>query len=117
MKNELRLGAICLLAFLAGCSSMNPWSEAKDKPKPLELAPISQSASSLKARCHVSVGKSEPFVLTHGVDRSSVSAADADGDLSRFDNGKQVCKISVSQTISGGVVSDGKIVVVGTPKG
>lgn len=117
MKKGLGLGAVCLLIFLAGCSSLNPWSDAKEKPKPLELAPITQSVSSLKALWHVSVGKSDPFVLTPAVAGSSVYAAASDGDLSRFDNGKQVWRISVSQTVSGGVGSDGKVVVVGTPKG
>ena len=63
------------------------------------------------------MGKSEPYVLTPAVAGGSVFVAAADGALSRFDNGKEVWRISTDQTISGGVGSDGKVVVVGTPKG
>jgi outer membrane protein assembly factor BamB len=103
--------------MLAGCSSLNPWSSDKDKPKPLELAPITQGGINIKTLWHTSVGKSTPFVLTPAVVGSSVYVAAADGVLSRFDNGKEAWRISTDKTISGGVASDGKIVVVGTPKG
>lgn len=116
----LRIAAYCLMASLASCSSLpklNPWSSEKEKQKPTELAPITQATANLKALWHVSVGKSEPYVLTPAVAGNSVFAAAADGELSRFDNGKEVWRVSTGQTISGGVGSDGKLVVVGTPKG
>jgi outer membrane protein assembly factor BamB len=37
--------------------------------------------------------------------------------VARFDGGRQVWRISAGQPLSGGVGSDGKLVVVGTPKG
>jgi outer membrane protein assembly factor BamB len=40
-----------------------------------------------------------------------------DGTVARFDGGRQVWRISAGQPLSGGVGSDGKLVVVGTPKG
>lgn len=121
MKALLPVSVLCTLSLLlAGCSSLpnlNPWSSDKEKPKPLELAPISKSAVNLKTLWHANVGKSGPYVLTPAVTGDSVYAASADGDISRFDNGKQVWRISVRQDISGGVGSDGKVVAVGTPKG
>ena len=116
MKNTmLRISALYLLAFLAGCSSL--FSSEKEKPKPLELAPITHAAVNLKVIWHASIGKSEPFVLTPAVVGTSVYVAAADGALSRFDNGKEAWRVSAGQTISGGVGSNGKVVVVGTPKG
>jgi outer membrane protein assembly factor BamB len=47
----------------------------------------------------------------------SVYAAAKDGAVTRFDGGRQVWRIAAGQPISGGVGSDGKLVVVGTPKG
>ena len=123
MKRSLRITqllALSAVAMLAACSSipnLNPWSSAKEKPKPLELAPISQSGVNLKTLWHVSIGKSDPYVLTPAVVGTSVYAADADGKISRFDNGKEAWRISAGQDISGGVGSDGKVVAVGTPKG
>lgn len=120
MKTLLRLFLPLVLAMLAGCSSlpnMNPWSSAKEKPKPLELAPIVQPAVSLKTLWHVGIGKSQPYVLTPAVVGSSVYVAAADGALSRFDNGKEAWRVSAGDSLSGGVGSDGKLVVVGTPKG
>ncbi|WP_220635397.1 outer membrane protein assembly factor BamB [Georgfuchsia toluolica] len=113
----LRISALLLMVSLVGCSALNPWSSSKDKLKPLELPPLTQTAVNLKTLWHVSVGKSEPYVLTPAVAGGSVFVAAADGALSRFDNGKEVWRIATDQTISGGVGSDGKVVVVGTPKG
>ncbi|MFY9328155.1 MAG: outer membrane protein assembly factor BamB [Georgfuchsia sp.] len=118
MKVLLRTLAFCIIASLVGCSSiskLNPWSASREKTK--ELAAITHATANLKTLWHVSAGKSEPFVLTPAVSGGSVFVAAADGDLSRFDNGKKVWQVSTDQTISGGVGSDGKIVVVGTPKG
>ena len=117
MKTMLRISALLLMLFLMACSSLNPWSSDKEKPKPLELAPLTQTRVNLKALWRVSVDKSGPYVLTPAVAGGSVFVAAADGELSRFDNGKEAWRISTDQTISGGVGSDGKVVVVGTPKG
>ena len=117
MKTLLRISALLLMVSLLGCSALNPWSSTKEKLKPLELAPLTQTTVNLKTLWHVSVGKSEPYVLTPAVAGGSVFVAAADGALSRFDNGKEVWRIATGQTISGGVGSDGKVVVVGTPKG
>ena len=119
MKYSIRFTVLCTLLLLAGCSSLpnlNPWSSAKEKPKPLDLVPIS-AASNLKTLWHASTGDSEPYVLTPAVAGSAVFVASADGRLSRIESGKEIWRTSIEQTISGGVGSDGKIVVVGTPKG
>lgn len=120
MRTLSRLAAYCLMASLASCSSLpnfNPWSSGKEMPKPVELAPITQATVNLKPLWHASSGKSEPYVLTPAVAGSSVFVAAANGTLSRFDNGRESWRISTDQTISGGVGSDGKLVVIGTPKG
>jgi outer membrane protein assembly factor BamB len=120
VKSFLHFPLLCGIVLLVGCSSLpnlNPWSSAKEKPKPLELAQITQAAVNLKTQWHTSVGKSEPYVLTPAVAGNAVFAASADGALSRIENGKEVWRVSTGQTISGGVGSDGKVVAIGTPKG
>ena len=120
MKRYFRAAFYCALVMLAACSSlqkMNPWSSAKEMPQPVELASIAQSDNFLKTLWHASVGKSEPYVLTPAVVGVSVYVAEAGGDIRRFDNGKEVWRVSTDQEISGGVGCDGKVLVVGTPKG
>ena len=120
MKQLIRVALSGALLMIAACSSLpnlNPWSSAKELPKPVELAPIAQSDHFLKTLWHVSVGKSEPYVLTPAVVGMSVYVAEADGDIRRFDNGKEVWRVSAGEEISGGVGCDGKVLAVGTSKG
>jgi outer membrane protein assembly factor BamB len=63
------------------------------------------------------VGKSDDYVLVPAVVGSTVYAASKDGNLVRFDGGKQAWRINVGQVLSGGVGADGSVVVVGSPKG
>ena len=114
----LALGAMGVL-ILAGCSTidkLNPFSAAPSTPKMAELAPI-QATAVLNIRWQSNVGGAGDFTLTPASVGNSVYAAARDGSIARFDDGKTVWKISAGQVISGGVGSDGKQVVVGTPKG
>jgi outer membrane protein assembly factor BamB len=110
-----------LTAALSGCSSMekiNPvnWFSSGPKVKPAELEAIQPSAE-LRAQWKASIGSSGVYVLTPAVAGASVYAAAQDGTLARYDNGAQVWRVKVGQQISGGVGSDGSLVVVGTAKG
>lgn len=111
-----------LLAALAGalgaCSvlqSINPFA-ASDGPKPAELAPIKASAQ-VTSLWHVNVGASTPFVFSPAVVGDSVFAAAADGDVTRIDDGHTAWQVKAEAKLSGGVGSNGQIVVVGTRKG
>jgi len=109
------------LALIFGCSTLdklNPFaSEAKVKPAELVPLPSSDSTSDLGVSWHVSIGKAGEYVFTPAVVGNSVYVVARDGTLARFDDGSQVWSIFVGQIVSGGVGSDGKRVVVGTPKG
>lgn len=115
------LVAMVLAAVLSGCSTLekvNPvnWFSSAPKVKPAELSPIKPSAE-LRAQWQANVGSSGNYVLTPAVVGASVYAAAQDGTLARYDNGAQAWRVSAGQRISGGVGSDGRLVVVGTPKG
>ncbi|OIQ96791.1 outer membrane protein assembly factor BamB precursor [mine drainage metagenome] len=114
-----RLVLIVVLSLLAGCSTLNklnPFSSSEPKLKPAELTPFTATAQ-LSVDWQASIGTSGEYVFTPAVVGTSVYAAARDGTLARFDAGHQVWRINVGQVISGGVGSDGKLVVVGTPKG
>lgn len=114
----ITLGAMGVLA-LAGCSTidkLNPFSSTPTAPKMAELTPI-QATAALNLRWQASVGTAGEFSFTPASVGNSVYAAAREGTITRFDSGNPVWKISAGQVISGGVGSDGKLVVVGTPKG
>lgn len=121
MKRQILWLGVALAA--AGCSTisstvdaLNPFAKSAPKIKPAELAPIQQTAT-LTQRWQAGVGSSGEFVFTPAVVGDSVFAAAKDGTLARFDAGRQVWRISAGQPVSGGVGTDGKLVVVGTAKG
>lgn len=112
---------LCLLALLTlnGCStldSLNPFSSDKAKNKVAELAAFEPKIQ-LQTVWQGRVGAAEGATLFPMVVGRSVYAAATNGDLARFDEGKQAWRIATGQPISGGVGADDKLVVVGTPKG
>lgn len=106
--------AVAGALLLGACSSLNPF--ASDKNKLPALKPLNDSvqvSEMWKAR----VGASGPYVLQPAVNGNAVFAAAADGDVARLEAGRSTWKVSINGAVSGGVGSNGQIVVVGTPKG
>lgn len=107
------------LLALGACStldSLNPFSADKAKQKIAEL-PAFEPKIQLQTVWQGRIGAAEGVTLFPMVVGRSVYAAAANGDLARFDEGKQAWRIAAGQPISGGVGADDKLVVVGTPKG
>lgn len=97
---------------------LNPvnWFSSAPKLKPAELTPIQPSAE-LRVLWQAGVGAAGAYVLTPAVAGNGVFAAAHDGTLARLEGGAAVWRISAGQPVSGGVGTDGSLVVVGTPKG
>lgn len=123
----MKLPAAFLLAgaalVLAGCSTisntidtLNPFSKSAPKVKPAELPAFKPSAE-LARVWQAGIGGAGEYVFTPAVVGESVYVTSRDGALARFDNGRQVWRISAGQVLSGGVGASDKLVVVGTPKG
>lgn len=109
-------------ALLSGCATIsesfdkiNPFG-GKSGPKVSELAPIQPSVEA-RVRWSVTIGSSGGYVFAPAVAGSSVYVAAADGSIARIDDGATVWRIKAPQSLSAGVGSDGKLVVVGTAKG
>lgn len=119
-----RLGLYCAAVLLtAGCSTisntvdaLNPFSKSAPKVKPAALDTI-QPTAELQSLWQARVGSAAEFAFVPAVAGESVFAAGRDGSLARFDGGRQVWRIDAGQPLSGGVGSDGRLVVVGTSKG
>lgn len=115
----LRSALASLIAVLGACSSLdslNPFSGSPSKTKPAELTAIVSTAE-LKTDWQSEIGQSGEYSFTPAVVGTSVYAAARDGSVARFDDGRQVWRVNAGQILSGGVGSDGKLVVLGTSKG
>ena len=115
----LSLAAVVSALLLGACSTvekLNPFGSSGPKVKPAELAVI-QPTAELKSLWQANLGGAGEFTLSPAVVGDSVYAVARDGAVARFDGGRQVWRIAAGQLISGGVGCDGKLVVVGTPKG
>ncbi|MEK7737532.1 MAG: outer membrane protein assembly factor BamB [Pseudomonadota bacterium] len=120
MKCFIRVGSLVALAtVLSGCSTfdkLNPFASGDPKLKPAELVSFTPTVE-LRSAWQANIGGSGEYVFTPAVVGNSIYAAAHDGSLARFDDGRQVWRVGAGQALSGGVGSDGKLVVVGTPKG
>lgn len=119
MMRLISTSAVATLMVLTGaCStieSLNPFSSTP-KNKPAELTTFAATAE-LRVDWQSGVGGSGEFSFTPAVVGNSVYAGARDGSVARYDDGRQVWRINAGQSLSGGVGSDGKLVVVGTAKG
>lgn len=113
--------ALAALFAVSGCSTLsdavdavNPFSGSA--PKMAELEPIKASAEA-RTRWAIDIGKSGNYVFTPAVADDAVFVAASDGSLARIEGGRTVWRIGAGQPLSAGVGSDGRTVVVGTPKG
>lgn len=116
----LRLAPLLLPLALGACSTIekyNPFSSTDARTRPAELVAIEQPTAKLVPLWRVSLGSSKDYVLTPAVVGNTVYAAAQDGTVARFDQGRERWRISLKQTLSGGVGADARLVVVGTPKG
>lgn len=116
MKSWLWLSALVLLGGCSMMDSLNPFSTDKDKVKIREL-PAFEPKIQVRTLWQGKIGSANAATLFPAVNGASVYAAAADGSLARFDGSQQVWRIATGQPITGGVGTDGKLVVVGTAKG
>ncbi len=109
--------AIVASVLVTGCSSfsnLNPF--ASSGPKMAELTPINATVD-VRVVWKESVGKSDNYVFTPAVSGNAVFAAGGRGDLMRIEDGVVRWKVNAGMPLSGGVGTDGRRVVVGSPKG
>lgn len=113
---SLRPGLVAVLASLglAACSTWNPFAAGDGKlPALKSLSNPIRTTEIWRA----SVGEAGPFVLQPALSGDAVFAAGRDGKVVKLQGGKTVWKTDVGVTVSGGVGSDGQLVLVASPKG
>lgn len=104
-----RWSGIAVALLLTACASESP-------RKPVELPAITPEVR-LELAWRLATGDSEFADLRPAVHGAALYIADARGRIGRYENDRPVWEIETKLPISGGVASDGDIVVAGTSKG
>jgi outer membrane protein assembly factor BamB len=122
MRRCVLLASLAALLVLGGCSgfSWNPinWFSSGPRHPPMPLEPIANPIP-VRTLWHESIGSADRYVFEPAIVGGSVYAAGADGDVARFDEatGKRAWRVNVGARLSGGVGSDGVVVVIGSSEG
>lgn len=113
-----------LMTMYAGGCAVAPgdyidrWFGSGPAIKPAALVALKPTAA-VKILWQASAGSGDRYVFTPVTDAGSVYAADAAGQIARFDlaTGKVLARIDSKNRLTSGVGSDGRVVLVGTAKG
>lgn len=105
---------VAAMLLATGCSSLNPF--ASDKPKPAPLADFKPSAE-LVALWRADIGESGPYLFEPAVVGDSVYAAGEEGNVARFEGGREVWRVDADTRLSAGVGADRSLAVVVTAGG
>ena len=124
MRREVRqLAAACALPLIAaGCVApgdvIDRWFGSGPVQKPAELVVFKPTATP-KIVWQATVGSSERHVFSPAIADGAVYAAGAAGQIVRLDaaTGKVLARFDSKMALSGGVGSDGNLVLVGSSKG
>ena len=122
-----RLSRVALLPLLmAGCSApsvpvgdyIDRWFGSGPALKPAELVAIKPAATA-RILWQGNAGIAENYVFTPAIAANSVYVASAAGEVVRFDagSGKVLARIETKHRLSGGVGSDGRLILTGTNRG
>jgi outer membrane protein assembly factor BamB len=119
MHRAGKLVSVGIFAFLAGCSSLNPFS-GKPAPKnpPAALVDFKPSLG-IHSAWTMSIGRAGDFTFSPALASDSVFVAAADGSIARLDasSGHIQWRINAGVPLTAGVGSDGNTVVVAGEKG
>ena len=113
---------VLLLGMAGGCAApgdyYDRWFGSGAAVKPAELVAIKPTVTA-KILWRGSVGTADKYVFTPAVAAKSVYAAGAAGQIVRLDagSGKQLARVDSKNRLSGGVGSDGRLILVGAAKG
>lgn len=114
------LTTLAAAAVLGGCSSLNPfnWFSGPSGPKPAPLTAIGNPRP-VRVLWSASISAAERFVFSPALAGDGVYVAGHDGAVARLDaaNGRARWRTSVDAPLSGGVGSDGRLVVVASDEG
>jgi outer membrane protein assembly factor BamB len=116
MKMRRLLAALTAATMLGGCASW--FSSAPAGPRPAPLTAIN-NARTVRVLWSTSVSDAENFVFSPALAGDGVYVAGRDGTVERLNvrDGQSRWRVTLDSPLSGGVGSDGRLVVVATDEG
>lgn len=118
MRITQKLVGAGMLAMMAGCSSLNPFSS---KVKPNAPVPLVELKGSMAVRTawKLDIGKAENYIFTPALVGNTLVVAGADGSIARVEatDGRQLWRIKADTGLTAGVGSDGNLIALGGAKG
>lgn len=118
MSMRRALVALAALTALSGCNPFGWFGDDSSGPKPAEL-PVLAKAQGVRVLWSASVGTAERFFFSPARAGDDLYAAARDGTVVRLDgtSGQTRWRVQLERRLSGGVGTDGKLVVVATDEG
>lgn len=116
------LPTLALAVLLGGCATVggyyDRWFGSSTAEKPAELTSFTP-ALELRVNWHASVGSADRFAFAPVVRGGFVYTANAAGEVVKLElaGGKQVWRAATGTQVSAGPGTNGKLAVVGTPRG
>ena len=114
MRNGFVSGQKCFaalgLAFMVGCSS------TPETAKPKTLADIDKPLP-VKELGRFGTAAADSYVFQPAVVGKAIFVAGANGDVQRYEDGREIWRIGLDQRLSGGVAANDQMLVVGGLKG
>ena len=119
MRVIQRLAVVGLLALLAACSSVNPFSRTVPESQLPAPLPDFEQSMSVRTVWNVSVGDAGAYSFEPALAYGSVFAAAEDGSIVRVsaESGQTEWRINADMSLTAGVGTDGNIVAVAGEKG
>ena len=113
---------LAVVLAVAGCAApgdvIDKWFGSGPAQKPADLVVFKPTATA-RIVWQGNVGPGEKHVFTPAIHDGSVLAAGAAGQIARFDaaTGKQLGRIDTKTPLSGGIGTNGAVILAGTVKG
>jgi outer membrane protein assembly factor BamB len=121
MRISRKLVGVGVLALMTGCStlsSLNPFGDKEKADQPAKLVELKASMA-VRTAWKLDIGKSAGYQFSPALTGNTLVVASSAGNIARVEaaSGKQLWRIEADTELSGGVGTDGNLIVVGGDKG
>jgi len=121
MRISRKLVGVGVLALMTGCStlsSLNPFGDKEKADQPAKLVELKASMA-VRTAWKLDIGKSAGYQFSPALTGNTLVVASSAGNIARVEaaSGKQLWRIKAETELSGGVGTDGNLIVVGGDKG
>jgi len=121
MRITRKLVGVGVLALMTGCStlsSLNPFSSKDKTNEPAKLVELKASMA-VRTAWKLDIGKAKGYQFSPALAGNTLVVASAEGNIARVEaaDGRPMWRIKAGSNLTGGVGTDGNVIVVGGAKG